>query len=158
MKRLILSYKSIFGMANSRSVVLDRFVSLSRNISSHVVKCIAYGDSYSCLDHWIHEVASWIHAANATKCKSKLKAADYVDTLFGYFGDDRADAENELQWFQLSHEYTHRYSQFEITDDLINQTYSVFQNIITACVPILTSKEVLSVPEWFSILKRVLDK
>ena len=158
MKRLILSHKSIFGMANSRSVVLDRFVSLSRNISNHVVKCVAYKDSYSCLDPWIHEISSWIHAANATKCKSKLKATDYVNTLFGYFGDDRADAENELQWFQLSSEYSHRYSQFEITDELIDQTYSAFHNVITTCVPILTSKEVLSVPEWFSLLKPILDK
>lgn len=157
MKRIISTHKSIFRMSNSRRVVLDKFVSLSRSISEHTIKCIVYRNAYGCLDHWIHEIASWIHAANVIKCKSKLKVSDYTDALFGYFGDSREDARNELEWFQLSSDYRN-YSDFEVSEDLIEDVYTTFQKLINTCVSILISKDVLSTSEWFYILKPILGK
>lgn len=161
MKRYIRA-DNIFAMSQSRKVVLNRLVALSDVINRHIIECVVYRDSLSStLPHWVHEIAVWLQRANTLKCKSRLKARDYEDSLFGYFGDDKEDARNNLIMYQLWNARSmnpDRYPDFEITDDMVDRLFSVYRDITTVCEQTLVSGEMLSVNEWGNLISPILTK
>jgi hypothetical protein len=121
---------------------------------------VVYRDKLSStVPHWIHEIAVWLQRANTLKCKSKLKKADYIDSLFGYFGNDIEDARNNLETYQLWNARsmaTEHYPDFEITEYEVDRLYEVYQNLIEVCVPTLLSGNILSVSDWEQFIKSIL--
>lgn len=159
MKRYVMS-NSIFAMSQSRKVILNRLVALSDVINRHIIECVVYRETKaSILHHWTHEVAVWLQRANVLKCKSKMKARDYKDSLFGYFGTDGEDARINIENYQLWNARSMNptpYPDFEITEDMVNNLFNVYQELMDTCIPILVSGEELSVGEWEKLITPIL--
>ena len=83
----------------------------------------------------------------------KERLNDYLDYLFGTFGDDRNDAEVDLQAYQKSDLRTDSYPDFEITGELVDELFETYQKLTDVAVPILASGVRYPVIEWIHILK-----
>lgn len=143
----------IRAMAVPRKEATSKLNSYADVIQRHVIECVVYKDSLGYLHYWIGELAIWMNTANKVVCKSPLKESDYVDYLFGTFGDDRNDAEVDLQAYQKSDLRTDCYPDFEVTDELIDELFATTQKLIEVAVPILASGVRYPVIEWIHILK-----
>lgn len=131
----------IYGMSIPRRDALAQLEHNAKTLSEHVVKCCSYGDSLHCFDHWLREITNYISDASKIKSKSgKLKNSDYMSTFFKFCGDERSDASRELSSFIANH-CTHfpTYPEFEVTNDLIDYVYKIFQSIESAFLPDLIS-------------------
>ena len=160
MKRVIQTNTYIYAMATNKRKALDRLYSYSDQIEEHIIKCVVYGDSLTTDPlHWIHEIATYLNAANIIKCKSNLTEADYLDNLFPSFGDDLVDYQSSLWDFYDKHikrRQIAQYPEFEITDELIKKYMETCQDIIQISLPYLVNHQVLSVREWERLLLKYL--
>ena len=89
------------------------------------------------------------------KCSSKLKKRDYLDTAFGSVGDSLIDADVNIDAYKLKNQKKtkdEQYPDFEITDELLKKLYDKYVEVIEISLPILMSKEILSIPQWKEIL------
>lgn len=143
----------IYAMAIPRKSALDQLSSYSDVLLRHILECVIYKDDLGCLAHWIGEIASWLNKANKLKCKVSLKGQDYRDSLFGQIGDGFDDAQLALEVYQLSELRKNAYPDFEITDDLVNQTVNVCNQLVEIAIPILTAGNVYPVTDWIYLLK-----
>ena len=99
MKRVIRS-SLILGMAFPMSVAKDKLTADAKQLNDHIMKCVIYGDSLSCLNHWIDdEITTWIYKASTISCKHRISPNVYKSTLFCWFGEDSRDAESNLYDF-----------------------------------------------------------
>ena len=81
--------KYIKAMAIPRSQALAKLEALSEELSNHIIKCILYNDVLpGYMNHWVEEIAGYLHTANKTHTKSSLKAKDYQNSIFVEFGED----------------------------------------------------------------------
>lgn len=159
MKRYIKN-ASIFGMSFSRKEALHKFRNLSDIINKHVIECAVYKEVLpDTLHHWISEIATWIQDASEVTYKSKLKARDYADNLFGCFGTDIRDAKHNLKEYKLfnARNFISPYPDFEITDELIDSLFYAYREIQRICLPILVSGEEKNVHEWIEILEPIFE-
>lgn len=150
---------NIFCMSRPRRFVLDKLYSYTDELNKHVIECVVYSEEKNLtLDHWIKVIANWLCIANGLKCKNKLKIKDYQDTLFASFGNNYADAENNLQDYRLRNKtLTQSYPDFEITNDLVSDLYTAYQFLEEICIPIFRSDKQLTVSEWKSEIYRIFD-
>lgn len=142
MKRYIKNSK-IYGMAYSRKDVIENIHKIKDALEEHILKCAIYGDSTNNLTHWVKEVCGYLNYANRFSVKpnnGRLKYNDYLDNLFGFMGDAIGDAETDLLWFQLNNNHSKEYPDFEITPELIQRTFDIFNSIKEYMLPILTTK------------------
>lgn len=160
MKRYIRS-DSIFAMSQSRKQVLQDFQDLGGIINTHIIKCVAYGDTMpNDIQHWQHEIATWIADANSIKCKSKLKERDYRDILFGSFGNDIEDARRNLKRFKLRNGRllnAEPYPDFDITDDMVDKLFDTYRDLVDACTPILVSGKINTINRWQQLIEPILS-
>lgn len=157
MKRYIKN-ASIFGMSFSRKEALHRFRNLSDIINEHVIECVVYKEVLpDTLHHWISEIATWIEDANEVTCKSKFKARDYADNLFGCFGTNIHDARHNLKEYKLfnARNFVSPYPNFEITDGVAKTLLQAYQALTAATVPVLLSGKQKSVADWIKIIEPV---
>lgn len=143
----------IYAMAIPRKNALDKLSSYSDVLERHVIECVVYKNSLGCMDHWIGEIASWLNTANRINCKVALKESDYIESLFGAFGDEKSDAVLDLEVYQRSDLRRNSYPEFEITDELINDLFDTFNKLIEICVPLLVSKQIYPVNYWADVLE-----
>lgn len=160
MKRVILSTQSkIFGMSFPRKDAIAKMASLSNNINEHIIECVVYRElRYNTISHWVDELAAWMARANKIKCNSKLKKRDYLENLFGSLGNDIIDADVNLDEYRRKNRSlpeNKQYPDFEITEQLIHDTYMAYQSVIECSLPILMSDEILSTSQWSSILIKI---
>lgn len=156
MKRLIISSENILGMSFPRKEALFKMESLSEEINEHIIQCVVYKElRYLTIDHWVGELATWMNRVNKIKCSSKLKKRDYLDTAFGSVGDSLIDADVNIDAYKLKNQKKtkdEQYPDFEITDELLKKLYDKYVEVIEISLPILMSKEILSIPQWKEIL------
>ena len=160
MKRYIKN-TSIFGMALNRKDVLTKLSALSEDISVHVIKCVVYHDTLpESMHHWISELSAWFAQASRYKCKSKLKAIDYAENLFGAFGETLYDADANLTGYQILNAksiHSERYPDFEVTPELIDKVFKTYQAIIDETIPIFLSGQSRTSSEWAKILEPIFN-
>lgn len=159
MKRYIKN-TSIFGMALPRKQIFAKLSALSEDINIHVIKCVVYSDILpDSMHQWISELSAWFAQASRYKCKSKLKASDYAQTLFSAFGEDVYDADANLTGYQLINAKSIKsegYPDFEVTQQLINKLFQTYQSIISETTPVLISGQCRTASEWVKILEPIL--
>lgn len=134
----------ILGMAMNRNKAVSRVESYAYTLVEHIIKCVVYGNSTGNLKHWVEdeicEILSVVNSITIKPSDKKLKKRDYVDTIFGYMGDARSDANVMVRDFRLKNKHNSKYPNFEVTEDLIDRTYKSFQNIMNYMLPILITK------------------
>lgn len=126
-------------MAYSRKWTIDRLNSLSAPIIEHIIKCAVYENTTNNLNHWIEEIADYLDEANSIEVKtsaSKLKEKDYLQNLFYYQGENKKDIRVQLINFRRNKNY----SNYEITQELINKVTNIFQAIAIQASNILATK------------------
>lgn len=160
MKKYIKS-EYILAMAVPRKVALKRLSSDAEALKDHVIKCVLYSDiRQDDIYHWIHdEICSWLERASSVKSDSKLKQRDYLNTLFSEFGSDLSDARWALQEFKKEYciKSANPYPDFQITDDIVTDTYIAFQSLVKICVPLLTSKDMVDQETWYKLIHKILE-
>ena len=152
--------QAVFGMSYTRSKARSLIDSLSKQVNTHILKYIIYYDVRpDDRNHWLDELSTWFERVNRISSKSNLKRRDYAETLFGWFGDTREDAEINLEFFYDEYvKYaSDPYPEFEITSKLVNQVYSAYRNVCNQTLPILTSHQHLATYEWKNIIRHALD-
>ena len=159
MKKYIKS-EYILAMAVPRKVALKRLSSDAEALKDHVLKCILYKDVRpDDVHHWIHdEICSWLERASTIKSDSKLKAKDYYNTVFSEFGNDIADARWCLQEFKKEYciKSANPYPEFEITSQLVYETFAIFQTFVSTCMPYMCKKSSMDQEEWYNIVNKIL--
>lgn len=157
MKRYIKSVKYIFAMSTPRAKALESIDRYADTFTKHLIKCVVFQNSTNDLEHWILELSNYLDFANSFTIKpsnKKLKASDYEDTLFGYLGTTASDAKQMLKMFKF--DCGKDYPEFDITNELVKKTYSVFQAILHKVLPILSSKNDWDTEDFAALLHNIL--
>ena len=94
-------------------------------IAEHIIKCVVYGDSLDCYNHWVDEISAWFFDINNTQLKikrnpPKFKDFEYKDFVFGLLGTTTTDASGALLSFKANNA---SYPDFEITRSLVLSLY-----------------------------------
>ena len=162
MKVIVRRRTSVMCEARPRSESLERLRRYAHIIDEHIMKCVIYKDERSdTLSHWVKEVAGYLMRADRVNSKVQLRKDDYLDNLFGSFGTSRDDAELNLMDFQSDNQrqLEHlRYPDFEITDELIDDLYTAYQEVLKISLPLLLSKDTHSLEEWSQAVSPILNK
>lgn len=156
MKRVIMSRQGIYGMSFPRSEAIAKMSNLSSVLNEHLIECVVYSEmKYLTVPHWVGELAAWMNRANKIKCKTRLKKQDYLESIFGSFGDSLIDADVNLDEYKRNNARkleSYKYPDFEITEELIKSLYDHYQAVIKCSLPVLMSKGIKSVLEWKELL------
>ena len=159
MKKYIRS-TSIFAMSFPRKIAHKHLSKNSESLCDHVLKCILFADIRpDQLYHWIHEeICGWLEDASEVKCDSKLKSKDYLETVFCEFGTDKQDAKVVLKSFRKHYcfDIDDSYPDFDITIELVDKTYKIFQTFIDVCMPLLLKKDPVSQDDWYKAIHDIL--
>lgn len=163
MKKLLRYHDNMFAMSFPRKVALQHLSDDSSAICEHVLKCILYRDiRHDDMYHWIHdELSSWLADASQIKCDSKLKLRDILDTTFGQFGNEEGDSLIILKKFRRKYcdsTSSNSYPYFEITVELVENTYETITEFKNRCAPKLLEKTVYTQEDWYNIINPILNK
>lgn len=145
----------VLSSAMRKSDIKRRIESYSDQIELHMVKCVVYGDDLNCLNHWIHEISNWVHAASAAKPKSgKLSEGFYRECLFHSLGDEIDDSKFLLLDFEVQVDqgkYKGKYPEFDVTVSMIERLYE-FSRLMMQRVPKIVSKQNATLAEIKSLV------
>lgn len=158
MKRVIRS-SSILGMAFPMSVAKDKLTADAKQLNDHIMKCVIYGDSLSCLNHWIDdEITTWIYKASIISCKHRISSNVYKSTLFCWFGENSRDAESNLYDFYAKYIMRQKkYPKFEIDRYLIERLNKVYREIEKEIINMFCDKYNYSKKDYNEVLKEILE-
>lgn len=146
--------KYIRAMSFTRSQALSKISSLSNTLNEHVIKCVIYQTILpDYIDHWTEGIGIYLYNVNKIKSKTKLKRADYIDSIFASFGTDMEDAEANLRLFKI---HNKEYPEFELSNKLIETLFEVYSKLIDKSILILTSGKKLSIDEWIHVVEPIL--
>lgn len=146
--------KYVRAMSFTRSQALSKISSLSDTLNEHVIKCVIYQTILpDYIDHWTEEIGIYLYNVNKIKSKTKLKRADYIDSIFASFGTDMEDAEANLRLFKI---HNKEYPEFELSNKLIETLFEVYSKLIDKSISIFTSGKRLSITEWIHVVEPIL--
>ena len=138
-------------------------------ICEHIMKCIIYGDTLECYNHWVDdELGAWFHDVNTIYLKidrkpPKFKAAEYDEFIFSQFGEDEHDCKICLSGFRASNsdKYGGRYPDFEVTSELASDLFKAVSELSRKMCRLLAEsspKDPASKSGIQDLLHNVLDK
>lgn len=160
MKVLIKRHANVYGAAMYRSEAISTLSNMKDTVGEHIIKCVVYHDERpDTLMHWVKEISACLKHADKITGRCALKERDYLEHLFGSFGDTREDAEWTLDNYQFKNERRpehEQYPEFEITDELVNRLYAISRAIIGVSLPWLMSKTKHSMAEWTALISPIL--
>lgn len=146
--------KYIMAMSIPRSQALAKLEALSEELSNHIIKCVLYNDILpNYMNHWVEEVAGFLHAANRIHSKTALKPRDYVQSIFSEFGEDADDAYVNMKVFLTKYR---SYPDVKVTEEMGIQLADAYKTIVKLALPILSSNKLFSINEWIGIVEPVL--
>lgn len=140
--------KGVYKMAFSRSKAIDKITYEAQTYSDHLIKCIIFKNTTDNLWHWLDEIACKLSNVNKVKLKSgkKFETRFYLDEFLLADGDCEEDFKLTLE--QFKRKYRLRYSDFEITEELVELTNRVFNEIAEYFAPVLASINKHNI-DWF---------
>lgn len=141
MKRLVINHEYVKSMSTSRNRAIELASRYSTTLAEHVAKCVIYSNTTNNLEHWVGEISHKLSIVNQITLKpsgKKLNPKSYEDTIFDSMGTDRADTYILLE--DLHHQYENTYPEFDITDELVDRLFRVFNKMKKTIIPILASK------------------
>lgn len=157
MKRAIRS-SYIMGMAFPLSVAKDKLTSDAKRLNDHIIKCVVYGDSLYCLNHWIDdEITTWIYKASTISCKHRISSNVYRSTLFCWFGENSRDAESNLYDFYAKYVMRRKeYPKFDIDRYLIERLNKVYREIEKEIIQMFCDKYSYTKNDYSEVLREIL--
>ena len=158
--KLYIKSNRIFGMAFGRKDALNNLRKRSDTLVEHIVKCAVYGNSTNNLDHWVKEICNYLSAANKVTVKPndrRLKANDYLISLFASMGDQRIDAEYALYDFYADNEHRKEYPHFEATDEIVDKIFEMYNAIKEYMLPILTKQNNLTTDDFYDAIYKIVS-
>lgn len=163
MKKYIGS-SAIFGMSVEKAKLMKRMDAWSDHIALHLSKCAMYGDTLpgEKYDHWIEELSVWLFSANDMTCKpnnKKLKPAQYESLLFGWLSDETAEARSNLHDLQMhnSKYNENSYPYIKVDNAMIERMRKISADVLKVFVPILASKNNLTLEDTRNKLHAIID-
>ena len=160
MRRVIFSTSKIYGMSLPRKEAADKIRSVGPAMEEHLCKCVIYGDTLHCLDHWIKELASFLDAANncILKGNKKFTASQYADMLFGAFGDSKADIQNSLRYFATTDMGDGKdYPDITLTPDMVDTLAYVVWKFREDICEILATRNMYKASNFVPFVRRILE-
>lgn len=155
MKRLLR--QSIYAMAFPRAKALELLSYHANDISEHILKLIVFSKiRQDDVEHWLrYEICNWLEDASDIQSKSKLKAKDYLNTIFSAIGETPQDVKVLLRHFKdkFCYHIDNPYPEFEITSQLIDKIHKIFNQFIHICLPLLLSNTTIRRDAWYEQLK-----
>ena len=160
MKQLLSFKEDIFCQAYPKRQALIRLSLHSQNIDDHVIKCVVYGRQMpENLHHWIQELSTWLAEADSITCKSKIKESEYIDQVFGMFGDSVGDAYLNLKQFKFRYvDQLKEYPDFVIDSTIIDRLFDTYLSITEESLKYLLSSKKHSKSEWYRLLNSLLNR
>ena len=133
-------------MTMEKARLLKRMDALSDKVAEHLSKCAMYGDTLESgkYNHWIEdELATYLSFVNEVLSKhnnGKLKPEQYESSLFGWLGDDKADALGNLIDLQLHNKKSSEpYPYVKIDNDMTERMYKISKGVVETFVPIIST-------------------
>lgn len=144
----IFKGKSACEMAFSRQKALEKIMQEAETYSDHLIKCIIFKNTTGNLWHWVDEISTKLSNVNKIKLKfgRKFDKQVYLDEFLLADGDCEEDFKLTLE--QFKRKYRFKYSEFEVTPELITLTNTVFNEIASYFAPMLASLNTRTI-EWF---------
>ena len=135
----IFKGKNACEMAFSRQKALEKIMQEAETYSDHLIKCIVFKNATGNLWHWVDEISMKLSNVNKIKLKSgrKFDKQVYLDEFLLADGDCEEDFKLTLE--QFKRKYRFKYSDFEITQNLIILVNKVFNEIADYFATILAS-------------------
>lgn len=150
--------KYIYAMAIPKKEARAKIESYGDMIHRHIIECVVYShDEYS-VNHWVNELSAWMHKISTIKCKSTLTKQDYMECLFGRFGDEISDATWDLEDYLSSSLRKSNYPEFEVTDKLSKRLFDIYQLFTSTALPLLLSGKSLLYEDWQIVLKDIFKE
>lgn len=162
-------FRYVYAMSIPRDKALARASFYSDSLIEHLIKIVVYHDVKSdFISHWIGEISRWLYDAGSIIVKpdgKKLKPDDYMDTLFGWMGDDIDDYRSLLDKFQhdnkrgkFNYEDKKSYPPVETSPELCKELMAVCHCLIDSFISMLLSNESFSIGDYNTMLNKVLIK
>jgi hypothetical protein len=154
----------IYGMSVTRSYLIGKMEGFSDVVYEHIMKIVTSEGTVNAkfIDKWINDISRALYNVSkmtlTNKCK-RLDAQTYDKYLFNnHFGDAKYDMKYHLEDFQ--EEYP-EYSDFEITDHMVNNLFSIvseIRNTIPAMIAEHKGTEGLPIPKFRTTLRSIFSK
>ena len=169
-------------MALPKDKVEKLCASLGEKICWHLIACGVYKNTLMCLSHWVEEIASWLDRINIKEVKTpsgRLKKRDYAKIIYrDNIGENLHDLESAIADFRDDNCATDKdkelskynkyvalsidgkdYPYFDITNDLILNTYSMIEYFISKTTDILSrSGNGMTKDNWESLVLEIFHK
>ena len=137
----------IFEMAFNADFAKRKIKEKSERVNINVLKCTIYKTDKNNRSHWVGRIADWIDYANCiyVKPRNKLSEKFYSDEFFGVFGNEKSDAISNIKEFQNDNRDNiesnkKSYDDFEITQEMINDTFAIYNLLKDKYSKILADK------------------
>ena len=137
----------IIEMGQKRSFCIKRIESYADEIYEHIIECVIYAKDTYHRKHWIDELSAWFDIINSVRMdkNKKLSFDKYKDILFSGFGTDRYDALSNLKDYKAKNlikinRDKKAYPDFEITEDMVEKLFLVYQLFIEKYCTIFADK------------------
>ena len=160
MKVVVRKCRDTFDKIQYKYEAIDRLRAVKDIINDRIIECVAYPDMCRrTREYWASEIAARLKQIDTFTDCTILKRRDYLEYLFGPFGDAKDDAEWNLSNYKFRNERRpehEQYPDFEITDELVDKLYETYQAIMSASLPLLVSKTKHSMTEWTSLISPIL--
>jgi len=162
-------FRYVYAMSMPRSTALERASFYAGSLMEHLIKIVVYHDIRAeYVNHWIGEISSWLSDAGSITVKPdgrKLKPSDYMDTIFGWIGDELNDYRSLLDKFQhdnkrgkFNYEDNRAYPAVETTDELCKELWDVCTNLVEQTLPMLCGSDSCSRGDYNAVVKKVLEQ
>ncbi len=148
-------------MAFKRSSVVEKINDYSDIVGDHILKCVVYGNSLGCIEHWFSEIATFFEKIGKMEVKGsvKLKPSEYKTCLFDTYAEigNKNDYDQELFHFKVKQVAGGDYPDFDITDNVIERLCNATKELCNVvCSMIASIKIRYSVREYKEVVKNII--
>ena len=154
--------KILTEMAYDRNKAIREIKYLADTVGDHLLKCVVYKDSLSCLEDWKEEIAGYLEDAGqiTVKKQGKLKPSDYQLYLFGEYADEYSDYKVCIGSFHAYYVVRkERYPKFSLVEDspeFAKSLMSIHKALADKALPMLSSKSEYSFDDYYKVVDEVL--
>ena len=126
-------------------------------LNEQVIKCVVYGNTANSSEYayWIHMIAGCLKRIEHIRPVFRLDKENYLDFVFGEFGNEMCDAELKLLDFQSSP--STQYDAFEITDKLVITLFNTYRKLIDSALPLYLSADVHDANTWLAVVQSIFQ-
>ena len=154
-------FRKLDEMAFNRSVAIKRVESYADTLFEHLLKCAVFKDTTGNLKHWINdEIAVYLADVNEIEVKTKkgkLNKVDYEKALLSDIGENSQDYKSTISSIRASWRKHDKYPFFQITDELVNNMFVMYNDIVKQCSEIFIQKEPVDIQVFIDLVTNIYN-